>query len=46
MYLLESNKSVMKGGRVEIFANARKEYKKLLAEGWKITSIFKVTYLK
>ena len=36
-----SNKPVMKGGRVETIENARKEYKKLLEEGWKKTSIFK-----
>jgi hypothetical protein len=31
----------MKGSRVETIKNARKEYKKLLEEGWKKTSIFK-----
>ena len=36
-----SNKPVMKGSRVETIENARKEYKKLLEEGWKKTSIFK-----
>ena len=36
-----SNKPVMKGGRVETIENARKEYKKLLEEGWEKTSIFK-----
>ena len=36
-----SNKPVMKGSRVETIENARKEYKKLLDEGWKKTSIFK-----
>ena len=28
------NKSVMKGSRLESFEDARKEYKKLLEEGW------------
>ncbi len=28
------NKPVMKGSRLEIFEDARKEYKKLLEEGW------------
>ena len=36
-----SNKPVMKGSRVETIENARKEYKKLVEEGWKKTSIFK-----
>ena len=36
-----SNRPVMKGSRVETIENARKEYKKLLKEGWKKTSIFK-----
>ena len=36
-----SSKPVMKGSRVETIENARKEYKKLLEEGWKKTSIFK-----
>ena len=36
-----SSKSVMKGSRVETIEAAREEYKKLLAEGWKNTSIFK-----
>tara|TARA_B000000565_G_scaffold188829_1_gene143772 strand:- start:4 stop:249 length:246 start_codon:yes stop_codon:yes gene_type:complete len=36
-----SNKPVMKGSRVETIENARKEYKKLLEEGWRKTSIFK-----
>ena len=35
-----SSKPVMKGSRVETIENARKEYKELLAEGWKKTSIF------
>ena len=36
-----SSKSVMKGSRVETIEAAREEYKKLLAEGWKKTSIFR-----
>ena len=35
-----SSKPVMKGSRVETVESARMEYKKLLAEGWKKTSIF------
>ena len=35
-----SCKPVMKGSRVETVESAREEYKKLLAEGWKKTSIF------
>ena len=36
-----TSKPVMKGSRVETIENARKEYKQLLDEGWKQTSIFK-----
>ena len=36
-----SSKPVMKGSRVETIETARKEYKQLLDEGWKKTSIFK-----
>ena len=36
-----SSKPVMKGSRVETIENARKEYKKLLMDGWKKTSIFR-----
>ncbi len=36
-----SSKPVMKGSRVESIDDARNEYKKLLEEGWKKTSIFK-----
>ena len=36
-----SSKPVMKGSRVESIKNARKEYKQLLEEGWKKTSIFR-----
>ena len=35
-----SSKPVMKGSRVETIEVARQEYKKLLEEGWKKTSIF------
>ena len=37
-----SSKPVMKGSRVESIEDARKEYKKLLEEGWQKTSIFKI----
>jgi len=36
-----SSKPVMKGSRVESIEDARKEYKQLLEEGWRKTSIFK-----
>ena len=36
-----SSKSVIKGSRVKTIEEARKEYKQLLEEGWKKTSIFK-----
>ena len=36
-----SSKPVMKGSRVETIEDARKEYKQLLNEGWKKTSIYK-----
>ena len=35
-----SSKPVVKGGRIETLEIARVEYKELLAEGWKKTSIF------
>ena len=35
-----SNKPVMKGSRVESIEEARKEYKKLLEEGWRKTYRF------
>ena len=35
-----SSKPVMKGSRVETIEGAREEYKKLLEEGWKKTSIY------
>ena len=37
----KSSKPVMKGSRVETIENARKEYKQLIEEGWKKTSIFR-----
>ena len=36
-----SSKPVMKGSRVETIESARKEYKELLDQGWKKTSIFR-----
>ena len=36
-----NSKPVMKGSRVETIKNARREYKELLDQGWKKTSIFK-----
>ena len=36
-----SSKPVMKGSRVETIEVARKEYKELLDQGWKKTSIFR-----
>ena len=38
--LKRSSKPVMKGSRVESVEEARKEYKKLLEEGWKKTYRF------
>ena len=35
-----SSKPVMKGSRVQTIKEARKEYKKLLEEGWRKTSIY------
>ena len=35
------SKPVMKGSRVETIEAAREEYKQLLEEGWKKTSIFR-----
>ena len=35
-----SSKPVMKGSRVQTIESAREEYKKLLDEGWKKTSIY------
>ena len=39
-----SSKPVMKGSRVESIKDAREEYRKLLAEGWEKTSIFKSNF--
>ena len=36
-----SSKPVYKGSRIETVEDARKEYKKLIVEGWKKTNIFK-----
>ena len=36
-----SSKPVIKGSRVESIEDARREYKQLLEEGWRKTSIFK-----
>ena len=36
-----SSKPVIKGSRVESIEDVRKEYKQLLEEGWRKTSIFK-----
>ena len=35
-----SSKPVIKGSRIETLEKAREEYKKLLAEGWRKTSIY------
>ena len=40
----KSSKPVIKGSRIETIENARKEYKVLLEEGWKKTSIFNSYY--
>ena len=37
----KSSKPVIKGSRVETIENERKEYKELLEQGWKKTSIFR-----
>ena len=42
--LKRSSKPVMKGSRVESIEEARKEYKKLLKEGWKKTYRFNFFY--
>ena len=36
-----SSNPIYKGSRIESIEDARKEYKKLLGEGWKKTNIFK-----
>ena len=35
-----SSKPVIKGSRIETLEKAREEYKKLLVEGWRKTSIY------
>ena len=35
---------IMRGSRVETIEDARKEYKQLLEEGWKKTSIFRTYF--
>ena len=42
--LKRSSKPVMKGSRVESIEEARKEYKKLLEEGWKKTYRFNIFF--
>jgi hypothetical protein len=44
--LKRSSKLVMKGSRVESIEEARKEYKKLLEEGWKKTYRFNSFFKK
>ena len=44
--LKRSSKPVMKGSRVESIEEARKEYKKLLEEGWKKTYRFNIFFKK
>ena len=39
-----SSKPVMKGSRIETIEEARKEYKKLLEEGWRKTSIYNIYF--
>ena len=39
-----SSKPVMKGSRIETIEDARKEYKELLEQGWKKTSIFRSSF--
>ena len=41
-----SSKPVMKGSRVESIEEARKEYKKLLEEGWEKTFTFNIFFKK
>ena len=41
-----SNKPVLKGSRVESIEEARKEYKKLLEEGWEKTYRFTIFFKK
>jgi len=44
--LKRSSKPVLKGSRVESIKEARKEYKKLLEEGWEKTYRFNSFFLK
>ena len=44
--LKRSSKPIMKGSRVESIEKARKEYKKLLKEGWEKTYRFNGIFLK
>ena len=44
--MVVSSKPVMKGSRVESIEEARKEYKKLLKEGWGKTYRFNSFFLK
>ena len=39
-----SSKPIIKGSRVESIEDARKEYKQLLEEGWKKTSIYRIIF--
>ncbi len=39
-----SSKPIIIGARVETIKNATKEYKQLLVEGWKQTSIFRTFF--
>ena len=36
----KSNKPVIKGSRIETLEKAREEYKELITEGWRKTSIY------
>ena len=40
----KSSKPVIKGSRVETIENERKEYRELLEQGWKKTSIFRSSF--
>jgi len=42
--LKRSSKPVMKGSRIESIEEARKEYKKLLEEGWEKTYRFNIFF--
>jgi len=44
--LKRSSKPIMKGSRVESIEKARKEYKKLLEEGWEKTYRFNIFFKK